>query len=92
VPQPKRNIDNGEVDHFQPLCAGGSNDIKNLWYQPVTNDFNGEDFGFHAKDKLEAYVCSQIKAGKMDPNDAYKRITDDWVKFYMDEGLDDDEN
>lgn len=92
VPQAKRNIQNGEVDHFQPLCAGGSNDIRNLWYQPDTNDWNGEDFGFHAKDKLEAYVCAQIKAGKMDPKEAYKRITDDWVKFYIDEGLDDDEN
>jgi hypothetical protein len=92
VPQAKRNIDNGEVDHFQPLCAGGSNDIKNLWYQPETNDWNGEDFGFHAKDKLETYVCAQIQAGKLDPKQAYKRITEDWVKFYQDEGLDDDEN
>jgi hypothetical protein len=92
VPEAKRNIENGEVDHFQPLCAGGSNEIKNLWYQPETNEWTGEDFGFHAKDKLEAYVCSQIKAGKMDPKDAYKRITEDWVKFYTDEGLDDDEN
>jgi hypothetical protein len=92
VPQAKRNIENGEVDHFQPLCAGGSNDIKNLWYQPETNDWKGQDFGFHAKDKLETYVCVQIKAGKMDPKEAFKRITDDWVKFYLDEGLDDDEN
>jgi hypothetical protein len=92
VPQAKRNIDNGEVDHFQPLCAGGSNDIKNLWYQPVTNDWKGEDFGFHAKDKLETYICAQIKAGKLDPKEAYKRMTEDWVKFYLDEGLDDDEN
>jgi hypothetical protein len=92
VPQAKRNIENGEVDHFQPLCAGGSNEIKNLWYQPETNDWNGEDFGFHAKDKLEAYVCTQIKAEKLDPKDAYSRITVDWVKFYLDEGLDDDEN
>jgi len=92
VPQPKRNIDYGEVDHFMPLCAGGSNDLKNLWYQPGTNDWNGEDFGFHAKDKLETYVCSQIKAGKLDPKEAYKRMTEDWVKFYLDEGLDDDEN
>lgn len=92
VPQAKRNIENGEVDHFQPLCAGGANELKNLWYQPETNDWNGKDFGFHAKDKLEAYVCAQIKAGKLDPKDAYGRMTSDWVKFYLDEGLDDDEN
>jgi len=88
VPQPERNIKNGEVDHFYPLCAGGSNDIENLWYQPAANGWNGKDFGYHAKDKLETLVCEQIKAGKLEPKDAFKRITEDWVKFYLDEGLD----
>jgi hypothetical protein len=88
VPKAARNIKHGEVDHFYPLCAGGSNDIGNLWYQPVDNDWNGKPFGFHEKDKLEAYICQQIKAGKLDPADAYKRMTADWVKFYLDEGLD----
>jgi len=89
VPPAKRNIKNGEVDHFYPLCAGGSNDIKNLWYQPAANDWNSKDFGFHAKDKLEAFLCIQIKAGKLDPKEAFDRMTKDWVKFYLDEGLDD---
>lgn len=82
-----RNIKFGEVDHFYPLCAGGSNDIKNLWDQPADNQWNGENFGYHEKDKLETYVCEQIKAGKLDPKDAYNRITTDWVKFYLDVGL-----
>jgi uncharacterized protein YgiM (DUF1202 family) len=84
----QRNIKDGEVDHFYPLCAGGSNDIKNLWYQPAVGDWNGKDFGYHTKDKLEAYICVQIKAGKLDPKEAFDRITQDWVKFYLDEGLD----
>ncbi|WP_035356562.1 SH3 domain-containing protein [Edaphobacter aggregans] len=88
VPEDARNIQHGEVDHFYPLCAGGSNDIKNLWNQPSDNEWNGENFGFHEKDKLETYVCSQIKAGKMDPRDAFNRIMKDWVKFYLDVGLD----
>lgn len=88
VPAEARNIQHGEVDHFYPLCAGGSNDIKNLWYQPAENDWNGKNFGFHEKDKLEAYICVQIKAGKMEPKDAFSRIQKDWVKFYLDEGLD----
>ena len=87
VPQEHRNIQHGEVDHFSPLCAGGSNDGKNLWYQPVTNEWNGKNYGFKEKDKLEAFICRQIVAGKMDPKDAYERITKDWVKFYLDEGL-----
>jgi hypothetical protein len=90
VPQARRNIKNGEVDHFYPLCAGGANDISNLWYEPAVNDWNGQDFGFHAKDKLETYICAQIKAGKLEPQEAYDRITGDWVKFYVDEGLDDE--
>jgi uncharacterized protein YgiM (DUF1202 family) len=90
VPEDQRNGDDGEVDHFYPLCAGGSNDISNLWYQPAVGDWNGKDFGYHTKDKLEAYICVQIKAGKLDPKEAYDRITKDWVKFYLDEGLDKD--
>ena len=88
VAQSKRNGTSGEVDHFYPLCAGGSNDIKNLWYQPASNDWNGKHFGYHQKDKLEAYICTQIKDGQLDPQEAYDRITKDWVKFYLDEGLD----
>lgn len=88
VAQSRRNGTSGEVDHFYPLCAGGSNDIKNLWYQPASNDWNGKHFGYHEKDKLEAYICAQIKDGTLDPQEAYDRITKDWVKFYLDEGLD----
>ena len=84
VSQSKRNGKNGEVDHFDPLCNGGSNDIKNLWYQPAKNMWNGKDFGYHAKDDLESWVCTQVKAGKLDPKEAFTKITSDWVKFYMD--------
>jgi hypothetical protein len=88
VPQAKRNIANGEVDHLYPLCAGGSNDISNLWYQPITNEWNGQNFGFKEKDRLETYICQEIVANRMNPADAYRELTEDWVKFYMDEGLD----
>jgi uncharacterized protein YgiM (DUF1202 family) len=88
VPPERRNIRDGEVDHFYPLCAGGSNDISNLWYQPAIGDWNGKDFGYHTKDKLETYICVQIKARKLDPKEAFDRITKDWVEFYLDEGLD----
>jgi hypothetical protein len=88
VPADARNIKHGEVDHFYPLCAGGSNNGKNLWYQPITNEWNGKNYGFKEKDKLESFICLQIKNKKMDTKDAYGRITKDWVKFYLDEGLD----
>ena len=82
VPIEARNIRSGEVDHFWPLCAGGSNDLRNLWYQPAINDWNGENLGYHEKDKLENEVCIEIKAGQLDPNDAFQKMTTDWVAYY----------
>jgi hypothetical protein len=72
-----------EVDHFYPLCAGGSNDISNLWPEPATNIWNGADYGFHTKDKLETYICAQIKKGTLDPKVAYQKVTTDWVEYYL---------
>jgi hypothetical protein len=78
-----RNIQFGEVDHFYPLCAGGSNDISNLWYQPLTLNWNGQNFGFKTKDKLETYICQQIKAQKITPQDAYNCIVSDWISCFL---------
>lgn len=91
VPSAKRNIDNGEIDHFYPLCAGGANSANNLWYQPINNEWNGKNFGFKEKDQLEAWICKQIKAHRLDPQEAFDRITKDWVKFYMEEIVGGDE-
>ena len=62
VPDAERKSQHGEVDHFWPLCAGGSNDLKNLWYQPEENEWNKENLGFKEKDWFEAEVCKEIKA------------------------------
>lgn len=72
-----------EIDHFYPLCAGGTNSIENLWAQPAVNIWNGQNFGFHAKDRLEIYICSQIKTGNLSPKIAYKQLTSDWVAYYL---------
>lgn len=77
-----------EVDHFYPLCAGGSNDINNLWLEPANVMFNGINVGFHTKDKLESYICDQIKKGKIDPKVAYSEITQNWYNYYISLGLD----
>lgn len=71
-----------EIDHFFPVCAGASNDISNLWAEPEHVIVNGKDWGFHTKDKMETWVCSQIKKGKLDPKVAFQGITMDWVAFY----------
>jgi hypothetical protein len=49
-----RNHPPREIDHFYPLCAGGSNDITNLWFQPATNVWDGKNYRYHEKDDLEA--------------------------------------
>jgi len=88
VPPEARNFQQGEVDHFFPLCAGGSNDAKNLWYEPAENIWNGKNFGYHAKDNLEKYICRQIVAKQLDPKEAYRRMTTDWVAWYLELGFD----
>lgn len=67
-----------EIDHLYPLCAGGSNDITNLWAEPGTGEWN-----FHDKDKLEAEICRRIKAGTLDPHMAYQKITTNWIAYYQ---------
>jgi hypothetical protein len=82
VPAGERNIQHGEIDHFWPLCAGGSNKLDNLWYQPKENEWNGENLGFKEKDWLEAEICKEIVAGELEPEEAYKKLTTDWVAYY----------
>lgn len=66
-----------EIDHFYPLCAGGSNDISNLWAEKGTGQWN-----YHVKDKLEDYMCREIKAQRITPQSAFQCITSDWVACY----------
>lgn len=72
-----------EADHFCPLALGCADDIKNLWAQPETNLWNGANYGFHEKDKLETYLVLQMKAGNIAPKDAQDCILKDWVKCYQ---------
>ena len=83
APQNLRNKKGGEVDHFDPLCNGGSNDIANLWFQPAKKKWNNKNFVYHEKDALETWICEQVKKGLLEPATAYQRLTTDWVKYYM---------
>lgn len=72
-----------EIDHFIPLAIGGSNDTTNLWAQPEVNDWNGQDFGFHTKDKLETFLVAKVKKGEVAPKVAQDCIASDWVYCYQ---------
>jgi hypothetical protein len=38
--------------------------------------------GYHEKYDLETWVCHQIKANRLDPHEAFDKLTTDWVKYY----------
>lgn len=57
-----------EFDHLIPLCAGGSDDIHNLWPQPIADA--------HLKDTLENEICIAMKAGTMTQAQAVQKVHD----------------
>lgn len=62
-----------EVDHLTPLCAGGSNEIGNLWPQPLAEA--------HVKDVYEEESKRRICAGTMTPKQAQEIFSSDWTAF-----------
>jgi hypothetical protein len=67
-----------EFDHLIPLELGGSNDITNLWPQPIAEA--------HIKDRLENYMHDQACSGKVSLADAQKRMATNWIQLWNDEG------
>jgi hypothetical protein len=59
-----------EFDHLIPLAAGGSNDVGNLWPQPLAEA--------HEKDKVEDEVFHGMEAGTMTQAQAVQKIRD-WI-------------
>lgn len=55
-----------KIDHYIPLCMGGSNQTNNLWPQHVTI--------YSQTDTLEEAICDKMKAGRMKQVDGVKMI------------------
>lgn len=51
-----------KIDHLIPLCAGGSNDIQNLWPQHKTI--------YVITDPLEPILCAKMAQGRLKQADA----------------------
>ncbi len=54
---PRTQWSNYEFDHLIPLCAGGGNDVHNLWPEPIAEA--------REKDKLEVQICNAMQAGRL---------------------------
>jgi hypothetical protein len=66
-----------EVDHLISLQLGGSNDIKNLWPQPYTGQWNA-----HMKDGLENTLHSKVCKGEVTLHDAQRDISSNWIEAW----------
>jgi hypothetical protein len=51
-----------KIDHYIPLCAGGSNDPENLWPQHKTI--------YEITDPMEPLLCQRMQEGKLLQKDA----------------------
>lgn len=55
-----------KIDHFIPLCAGGSNDVVNLWPQHKSV--------YAVTDPLEPLICAKMKLGRLRQADAVNLV------------------
>lgn len=63
---PRSQWNRYEFDHLYPLCAGGSNDIGNLWPQPLAQA--------KKKDVLEHEICLGLREGTLTQAEALRRV------------------
>lgn len=57
---------NYKIDHFIPLCAGGSNNSNNLWPQHISV--------FTITDPLETLGCEKLREGRVSQEDLVQLI------------------
>lgn len=55
-----------KIDHFIPLCVGGSNDMVNLWPQHKSV--------YEITDPVEPLICQKMLEGRLSQADAVKLI------------------
>lgn len=62
-----------KIDHFIPLCLGGSNKMNNLWPQHKSL--------YKITDSLEILLCQKLANGKITQDEAIRRIKDGKLKL-----------
>jgi len=66
-----------EIDHWIPLALGGSNNLQNLWPQPINYP------GYKEKDYTHMYLRDQVCNHNMSLSKARELITGDWYTIYL---------
>lgn len=64
-----------KIDHYIPLCMGGSNEVKNLWPQHKSV--------YNVTDPLEQKLCQLMAMGRMQQAEAIQKIKQ--VKNHLNE-------
>mgnify|MGYP001588323630 FL=1 len=67
-----------EIDHLISRELGGADDIRNLWVQSYSGDWNA-----HMKDRVENRLHVDVCTGLVQLQDAQKYIVQDWTKIWM---------
>ena len=62
---------NWEIDHLVPLELGGSNDLANLWPQPINEARN--------KDRVEGFLHRNVCNGQITLEEAQRLVKTWWM-------------
>ena len=65
------------IDHLIPVSLGGSNEIANLWPQPLSGEWN-----YNKKNELERKLHRMVCQGELALDAAQREISTDWVSAY----------
>jgi hypothetical protein len=66
-----------EVDHLITPALGGTEDIRNLWPESYSSEWNA-----HVKDELEDHLHALVCTGKLDLSTAQHDIATNWISAY----------
>lgn len=67
-----------EVDHLITPALGGTDDIRNLWPESYSSEWNA-----HVKDQLEDHLHELVCEGKLDLPTAQRDIATNWISAYQ---------
>jgi hypothetical protein len=70
-----------ELDHLVPLELGGADSLDNIWPQCGPFGATGMAVYFKQKDKVEDYLTTMVKTGKMPLREAQAGIAKDWTQY-----------